>query len=288
MNPNFKSESLLSTKIPTLLGLGVLIAGLTSGVFLVSTNQIFKSQASPSFEPLGIEISNISDTQATVSWSSQSPISGFVKASENLSLDQTYKDDRDESTPQNHHSHFVTLRNLTPKTTYHFKIQSGATLYPDTPLTFTTSGEVSTQNLLPIIGQILTPDYLPADDVLVLLNIPGSQKLASITKSGGSFILPLAQLLTEDLSTDYLLPETQVKAHSIIIGSSGKSKVELTLPLSNSEIPPVIIGQDQVLEAEEPTATPSPTPKLDLNDDGIVNSVDRIIGQQNASKPTKK
>ncbi|MDO8429489.1 MAG: fibronectin type III domain-containing protein [Candidatus Daviesbacteria bacterium] len=289
MHPNLKLTSLLSTKIPTLLGLGVLVAGLTTGVILVSTNQIFQSQASPTFEPLGVEVSNISDTQATISWSTQSPISGFIKASKESSLDQSYKDDRDESAPENHQSHFVTIRNLTPKTTYYFKIQSGTTLYPSTdPLTFTTAAEVLTQNLLPIIGQVLTPDYLPADDVILLLNIPGGQKLASITKSGGSFILPLAQLLTEDLSTNFLLSETQTIAELFIVSPSGKSKVELELPLSDSEIPPIVIGQDQILASDESTATPTPTPKLDVNDDGVINSVDRIISQQNAGKSTKK
>jgi len=46
-------------KIPTLAGLGIILAGIVAGVVLILSEQTFLTEASPNFTPKNITVSNI-------------------------------------------------------------------------------------------------------------------------------------------------------------------------------------------------------------------------------------
>lgn len=294
-------------KIPTLLGLGILLAGLVAGVFLVAQNQIFKSKASSSSFPKNIEVANISATSAVIYWQTDNSEIGFVKAGGKTNQEQLFKDDRDLKNPEKHQLHFSTLTNLTPNTTYYYKIASGSDIFPaGEPLNFQTAKTSVILGQQPLVGTVLTTNSTPVDEALVKLEIPGASPLATVTKIAGNFVLPLTQIKTKDLASDFSLSQSQEVAKLTIFNNNLKTVINLPLPLQQLVLPTVILGQSTLPATPTPsptsmpaltiTATPSatptgtrkinpsttPTPKpavmsYDLNTDGVVNSMDVSI-----------
>ncbi len=281
-------------RIPTLLGLGVLFAGLFLGVFVVLQGQTsFFTKAAPNIIPQEILVANISHSSATIIWKTEEPTSGFIKLGTSPSLTQTFSDARDTSGPLPHFLHFINLKELSPSTLFHYKISSGPLIHPASEtLTFTTSKELPYFSYKPLIGHVLDVTGQEIDEAIVLLEVAGAQRLAAITKEG-RFILPLAEIKTEDLSKPFLLDNTT--ANLKVITQSGITNVSLTLPVKDSILPPITVGKEVTItpkvSSPSATATPSatPTPKVpnfDINKDKKVNSLDYSIVLDNlGSKP---
>lgn len=262
-------------KIPTLLGLAVLIIGLGVGIFLVSQNQILKSKASQNIIPKKINVVNINGNSASIYWQTDQPVSSFIQAGPMPSLGLTFKDDRDTLSPKAHLLHFVTLTGLTPDTTYYYKITTGSTSYPGgIPFTFKTSSASKASPHQPLIGTVMDSTLQPVTESLLTLEVPGNQPIATITKVGGNFILPLISLQNID----------KLPASLIVFDLERSSTVSLILPPTQAVLPPITLGQnlDLTNRVTTPEASPSTTiNKHDLNGDGIVNALDRAIIYKN-------
>lgn len=259
-------------KIPTLLGLIILLLGVIGGIYLVNQNQILKTRAAVSSSPKNVNVYNLSGSSAALSWQTDEAAIGFVKAGSSLSESKTYLDDRDSTAPSPHKLHFITLTNLKPQTTYSYQIYSGPTIYPDPPATFITSAYVPPLNWNPIAGTIIDSDNQPVSEALIILELNNAQKLASITKSGGNFILPLSDLKTFDLSKSYPESLNPYKAVLKITGPASSSQTTLFVPLSGSSLPPVILGKNSDL-----TSNYTEIKKYDLSGDNAINEVDLSI-----------
>src|SRR3989304_5866495 len=97
-NTNRNKSSITLTmrksKIPTIIGIFILVFGLAAGVLLVRNQNFFRLGASAEFAPKDVRISNITDSSATVSWITDRETSGFVKWGEGQdSLDKTELDE---------------------------------------------------------------------------------------------------------------------------------------------------------------------------------------------------
>ncbi len=269
-------------RIPTLLGLAVIVFGMAAGIYLTlqKQNQTLKSIASTNARD--IKLVNIEDNQAGISWITDTPLSGFVKYRTEGANEQTSIDDRDRGTqtPSARVFHFVTLTNLTPATTYQYQIISGSLTTP--PNEFTTAPQMNTQNdFKAIVGSVLDGDhFLPSG--LVFLEIPGAMQQGTFIKSLGNFILPLSKLRTADLNDVFkdasaearlnVLTEDGKEAHAILILGKIRSPIG----------PPLKLGQETDLTA--PIASPSALEKYDLNNDGIINSADVSVILNNFCK----
>lgn len=255
-------------KIPTLLGIGILLVGLFGGVFLVSQNQlvIFQTKAVKSVEPQKITLTNLSGNSASIYWQTSEESPGFIEAGTTPSLGLTFADVRDQGAPQPHKIHFVTLSNLAPNTVYYYKIVSGSTSYPTgKPSTFETPTAIKTTTTPPLIGQVVDTNLQPIDEALISLNIPGASNLTTVTKISGNFILPLTDLYN-------LVPNTS--ASLIVFNEEKSSKVNLKLPYPQTTLPQIILGQDIDLTLLESSPSSSTLVKYDLNKDGMVNALD--------------
>jgi len=271
-------------KIPTLLGLGILVTGVALGVFLVTNNQFLglQTKAGPSLVPKNITIANISDTSASVFWQTDQANTGFIQAGLSSLLDTSFKDDRDAQNPQPHQLHFVTLTKLKPSTTYYFKVTSGSLSYPSSPLSFQTSSTLAPSGTQPIIGTVIDSSLVPIPEALVVLDIPGAQKLATITKIAGNFILPLAELKTADLNTNFDI--STLSGINLTVFNLEKTS-HLTFPLASSSLPAITLGKDlNITPQADPSASP---PIYDLNSDGIINALDRVEVINNLGKKMK-
>lgn len=65
-------------KIPTILGIVLLLAGVFAGVFFLNVRQIFNLGATATNQPKNVRVSNIGDVGATLSWTTDVKTSDFI------------------------------------------------------------------------------------------------------------------------------------------------------------------------------------------------------------------
>lgn len=264
-------------KIPTLLGLTIIIAGIISGVILNLRAQIFISSASPDVSAQNITLSNISDTEATISWQTSAPAPSFITFGKMGPDETTILDDRDTKTPIFHSVHYVTIKNLLPKTTYQYKIISGK--ISSEADKFTTAAPQSLQTgFRPIIGSVLDGDK-PLDEGIAYLSIADATTQSAQVKSSGNFLIPISQIRKADLSDSFPLTEDTVAKLTIV---SPKSQAIAIFKLKDaaSGLPPIHLGENLDLTNVNP-------PSYDLNEDGKINSADNAIILDNLGKNPK-
>lgn len=284
MNAAFADE----IRIPTLLGLGILISGLVIGGFLVNQRQTLLTKAAPTVEPKNITVANLSSLAVSIYWQTDIATTGFVQAGVNPSLGQTFLDERDLKSPSQYNLHFVTLNNLNPNTTYYYKVTSGPANYPKgSPLTFKTPLQLPSSGDRPLIGKVVDERLQPIQEAIIKLEIPGAQILAAITKTAGNFIIPLSELRTDDNKEVFKLSEASPAAQLTIINTSKSSEVKFKLPFSDI-LPPIVLGKN--LDLIQKVASPAAAKiNFDLNKDGVVNSHDYSVVVQNlGNKPKVK
>lgn len=278
-----------NTRFPTLVGLAILLIGMTAGVFLVKNPQILKSKASQSAEPQKISQANISGTSISIYWQTNQPITGFIQAGPTTALGLTFHDDRDLQGPTEHRLHFVTLTNLTPDTTYYYKIVSGSSIYPtNSPLSFRTPASLPSLDRQPLSGTVLDTNLQPVSEALVRLKLPQAQELAAITKTGGNFTIPFTEVKSESLGENYAFPNSTISAQLTALTLENSSQVSLAIPYPSKILPPITLGKN--LDLSTPIAFPTPTIDLslyDLNGDKVVNSLDLSTVLKNFGKNPK-
>ncbi len=280
---------LVKFKIPTILGLSIIFLGIITGVFLTLTEQIFTSKASISINPVNITLTNLSDDSVTISWETQSLTTSFITFGQTDPSEQTVLDDRDSKTPPNVYSmHYVTIKNLLPKTSYEYKILSGK--ISTEAKNFTTAAPLATQTgFRPIIGSILDGNK-PLDEGIVYLSIADAAVESSLVKNSGNFLIPISQLRKADLSDSFTLADdTLVKL--TIVSAKGQTTVLFKLKDSDKGLPPIKLGEDldltNIIPSPSPSASNSGFDKYDLNGDGKVNAADNAIILQNFGKNPK-
>ncbi len=260
-------------KIPTILGLSVIIFGIAGGVYLVLREQVFLSQAAPDLTPKNIAFTNLTENSVTISWQTNSAAPSFITFGQNSPGGQTVLDDRD-ATPTPHLMHYVTLKNLLPKTTYQFKIVSGK-ITSDTEKIETATPLTNQTGFTPIIGSILDGNS-PLEDGIAYLSVSGATIQSSLVKNG-NFLIPLSQIRKTDLSDIYQLTEG-IPAKLTIHSAQGETQVLFQLKADSIPLPPVKLGQNIDLTAPEtvypPSSATSDLDQYDLNGDGRINTTD--------------
>lgn len=275
--------NILSTfRIPTLLGLFVIIGGMAGGVYLVLQNQTLQSKASPDLTPQNVEVTNIEEGSFSISWQTSQETPGFVIV--NIAgSDQTILDDQDPISPKPRVLHHATVKNLTPLTTYQYRIVSGKLKLP--PSKITTAGVSSFQNgLKPVIGQVAANNqFLP--NGLVFLEVSGTIKQSAPIKEYGNFVIPLSSMRKSNL-TDVFLPDDQTIGKIEVVGENSKSTATFYLK-DSAKLPLLHLGES--LDLTRPsTILGAAISKFDLNEDGLINSSDYSIVLRNFGKNPKE
>lgn len=278
-------------KIPTILGLSIILFGIAGGVYLVLREQVFLSQAAPNLTPKDVTFTNIAEDAVTISWQTNSATTSFITFGQNSPGEQTVLDDRDSNPPSGgpkpRLTHYVSLKNLLPKTNYQFKIISGK-IASDVK-NFETASPLTNQIVFPpIIGSVLDDDS-PLESGVVYLSIPEATTQSSLIKGGGNFLIPLSQIRKIDLSDYPLVAGTIAKL--TIRSDKGEAQIIFKLKDNSTPLPPVKLGQNIDLTTTEETPQPKVTAndlnKYDLNSDGKINAADNAIILQNFGKNPK-
>ncbi len=277
-----------SLKIPTLFGLGLIVAGISAGVLLVAKDQIFFAQASPDVTPQNITLSNITDTQVNISWQTSPAAPSFLTLNIKNNPPQTIVDDQDDLKPKPHFLHYVTIKKLDPDTNYSFKIISGR-VSSDEQTFKTAKASVVQNNLGPVRGTAFE-DKNPVQEGIAFLAATGAAVQSTPITSLGNFIIPLSQLRKEDLSDIFQSSTDTIDAKLTIISAKGSSSALIKIKPEGIELPPILLGQNVDLTSAA-TASPTPTAAelnvFDLNNDGQINALDYSILLQNFGKNPK-
>lgn len=213
-----------NSKIPTIFAIIVLLLSIVSITVIIKGAQIFGSGASSGVIPKDIKITNIKDTSFTVTWVTDSETLGFVRYGSGISFQDSFVTNTSKT-------HFVTIQNLKPTTTYTVYINSGGRLFNDQE----NGRQIQTsQSLIPsevaISGKVLDTNNLPVASALVYIAINGIITNSAITSLTGSFIAPIPNLGDTTV--------LQIQA----VSDKGEANALIDFKGAQS-IPPLIIGK---------------------------------------------
>lgn len=231
----------LERKIPTALGVILLVISLAAGVFLVNQRQIFRLGAAPGEEPKNVRITNITDTGFTLSWITDKATVGFVSYGEG-NTNSTAREDQDKEVQKT--VHHVTLSNLKEGKTYSFKIGSGKQTFDQNgkPWTQKTAPKLPARTAELVSGSVKNEAALPAKGTVVYITLQTASPLSAVTDAGGQYSLSLASLRSTDLSSFAKYDGASVLS-LFVQGENGKvSSAQVTV--SNAKpVPAVTLGQ---------------------------------------------
>ncbi|MCL4382873.1 fibronectin type III domain-containing protein [Patescibacteria group bacterium] len=230
-------------KIPTIIGILLLAAGLGIGVFLVQGRQLFKLGATPETAPKDVRITNIKDSSFSVSWTTDKETSGFVKYGlSQASLAKTAVDELAETG----FTHYVNIENLEDNTNYFFKINSGGNDFDNNGAlwqvkTGTKLETLSESNI--VSGSIQISTGAPARNAIVYVSFGGATPLSGTTSQNGSYVINLSDARTQDLST-YARVNNSNTLLEISAQSGGRGVATAQIyPEAAKPAPTIVLGQ---------------------------------------------
>jgi hypothetical protein len=290
----------LPTKIPTIVG--ILMVILIVGAIAVGSESYFRTAttASGSIKPANVQITNVSDTMFTVSWTTQLAATGALSVTTPKGT-QVLFDDQDTKGQGHFVSHSVTLRAASPDTDYNITILSNSkkNINGEVPYKVRTGPLLTTVsgNLEPAYGTIVTDANQPVSGALVYITLEGGQTLSAVSKPSGTWLVPLNLVRTQDL-TGYL-PVTERMTETIIVRANGTETSALTDSLNDSPVPTMVPGKTydfRKLNAKAPgqllALVPTLPPQqstgavLGTNATKPANTVSLVIPAEGAALPT--
>lgn len=233
-------KSFWNRKIPTIIGIVFITAGIIITTLLVKRGTIFQINAGPGQDPIRVEITNISNGSFTVSYTTSDKVIGtLIYGSDRNTLDNVALDDRDQisQSVSKYTAHSITVKNLSPDTNYFFSISSGDKKYingssPYEVKTGSSAEEPTSQ--VPLSGKTVLPDGTSPSDGLVYVSISGAQKISTFIKSDGTYTIPLNNLKNTDLDDNFPISKSTIIPIEIISGNLTSSA-----SVSPEEISPV-------------------------------------------------
>ncbi len=256
-----------SLRLPTILGLLLVLGAIVGGVMLIKQGPTLFIKASPSLMPNQLKVTNITDTSLAISWVTEQATSGFIKYGTDNNLTFTATDDRDQLSGKTGEffTHHVTLKNLKPTTNYLFKIGSGNKLFDNNgqPYQITTAptpkGSPPPNDVA--YGTVVDQNGNPVEGAIVYLSLANTNPSSALTKSSGSWVIPLNLVLSADLNS-WASYDKQASIEEIFVqaGPLGTATAVATTK-NDSPMPKIILGQNfdfrQIAE-EKPQSTPTP------------------------------
>jgi hypothetical protein len=245
-------QGLFNKRMPTLLALLVLIAVIGVSTFLIQRGIFYVGKAAPDTQPQNFAVTNVTDTSFTVLFTTSGLVDAVLNINDAKTGGSIILDDRDKKTgAQNKYfSHHITVPNLTPNTTYIFKLLVGGNQYTNPSYAIKTGQPIATsppaQN--PLFGKVLLPEGSIGTDSIVVATTDNSQKISAITDSRGEFILP-TNSLRDPLSSKY----TVVQNNSVFTINVFRQNMEATVKASFSvaqNLPPITLLQQYIFTTE--------------------------------------
>lgn len=254
-------------RIPTLVAILMLVVLMVGAVFITSqiqNRQTLESSADEPNRPENVGIANTTDTSVTVYWTTQKDVAGAVLfgTSPNLGGGVAF-DERDTSGKNGRFTtHLVRLVNLKPVTTYYFKISSGSTVYGNAekngdPFEIRTFPEITTGPFVePIYGKFTNTDGSGEAGAVVTWTAVNASPLAVLSKSDGSFVIPLSTARTADGQSSLPLPTTTAETIQFLNKSGPVGTLDCTIG-QDKPLPTVKVGETTKCQDAASSETPA-------------------------------
>lgn len=242
------------TKIPTVLGVAFIIfllVGLGFATQNLSRIQSILSFADQQSSPSSlVKIANTTDSSFTVYWTTDMETGGAVFYGKSSSLgDGVAVDDRDLTQPNGKYkTHHVRVSGLQAETKYYFKVGSSQPDFGDpskngSPFEITTGPIIANAPQVdPIYGKVLNTSGSPYPGALVIWNSSGSQEITSLTKTDGTYVLPIGLARTQDLKSFINLKKDQAETIAVISGNGEETSIKC-ISGHDRPLPDVKLGQ---------------------------------------------
>jgi len=255
-------------RIPTILGLFLILISVGVGVIAVRQGSTWFLRAASEIIPKQVKITNVTDSGFTVSWITDSLTTGFLKYGNDNNLSLTASDDRDQAseTTGKYFTHHISLKNLNSATSFSFKLGSGGRLFDNNgqPYQITTAPIIQTPAPPSDVvhGTVVKADGSPASGAIVYLSLANTTAQSAITKTSGSWLIPLNVARSSDLAS-YTTYDKEASIEDIFVqaGTEGTATAEATTRY-DSPLPTITLGQShdfrrpQVEVAPEETTPP--------------------------------
>ncbi len=257
---------MLKKRIPTIIGLLLLVIGAVSGVVFINQGTNFLPRAAPEYAPQKVKITNVSENGFVVSWITQDPTIGFVKWGETASsLSTTTTDDRDQlaGSSNEYRTHYISIQDLKPGATYYFKLGSqknqlydnnGQPFSITTPLTLGTPPPADTA-----YGTVNTAADTPAEGAIVYLSLDNATPVSALVKQNGNWAANLSTARTLDLSAYATYDAATTKIEIAVQPATGELTKVTTNTANDQPVPTITIGQTTDFSAN---TSPTPTTAL--------------------------
>lgn len=248
-------KTIFDKQLPAFSGLVVLIISLVTIGWLSGNAILFGTKAANGNVPRDVQISNVTDSSFTVSYTTDEFAIGTIEYGTNENFGKVGLDDRDQQlgSPVSHRVHHITIRQLTPSTRYLFQITSGETEYKDgnksySIMTAPPSTEKPT-NQPPAVGSVSLDDGdIPAEG-LVYVSTGDSQLLSALLKPDGGYIVPLNAVRKKDLAS-FLTFTPEVIFNMSFTNGNLRSKASILASQTNP-VPRVILSKDYTFTADD-------------------------------------
>jgi len=130
----------MAKKLFLIIGVLIVLLGIPTAIFVLKQKTAFKLGAQTSNEIENLQITNITEQEASILWTTKNPTQGMINyglSPNNLTLIQP------ENTPTVNHK--INLTNLLPASNYFFVIKIGDKIFDNQgqPYTFTTKPKIS-------------------------------------------------------------------------------------------------------------------------------------------------
>jgi len=233
-------------KIPTILGLSVIILGLISLTLFGPKSQNPTVKATPLIIPQEVKITNLTDNGFTVSFITEDKAKTFLSYGKTTSLGQVAFDDRnEEGKPNDYITHHITIKGLIPSTLYYFKIVSGGKIFDNngTPYTVTTGPLISSlpPEVEPAYGTVLGKDDTPAEGAIIYLSLGEALPLSTLVKPSGNWLISLSLARTPDLK-NYFIPAEEER-EEIFVQGERETATAISNIKNDSPIPTIVLGK---------------------------------------------
>ncbi len=230
------------------MGFGLyIVLGVVFVTLLLYLLKLFE----PTSPPKNVQISNISDHQATISWITDKPTRGQVIISEDgnfpvlpVFADTIYWDDGEKKSKVQrfYTTHLVTVDKLDPNKSYSYLIYQDWKKVSGGEFKMAgTLSSISAPN--PVYGRVLDADQKPVVGALVYFWVTTSREISSLlsalTNSDGGWSVDLGNLRTKDLK--FTFPVSSKSAERVIVETGLKGPVQASVSAGQDKPWPNII-----------------------------------------------
>jgi hypothetical protein len=256
----------------------IAIIGLAFGVWISGEKTSLFSNASGETGLVDMEITNISESGFVVSWSSNVATTGFVKVKENklLEFERVLADDRDQESGriENYFMHYITVKNLSPNTEYLVRPGAGRMIGEETIVK--TGPIIHTLPQADIaFGQVTTAGGNPAGGVVVYATLGEGVEMATLTRTSGSWVIPLSTTRTKDLSKFLVYDKKNAEVKFRVEGANlGRAEVS-TKTDKDAPVPVITLGEN----ANDTGSSSHLTLSIDVPKNKEVTTSRKVVGE---------